>query len=163
MMPAFSSLPSEYCLAPMKPSKLFQLLTSTIPASGFLSCLLHVAWFLVFLPGLSLLSFQAKQSPQYMLFPPSRSFSCILVYLLFCLGFCVINTSPKCFREKGIKYVHVLRCSIVISFVISHVILHYLHCRLFSVKPIVISPWDLEWSCRYLILSTLGKFKCAAF
>lgn len=43
------------------------------------------------------------------------------------------------------------------------VMLHYLHHRLFSGKPTVISPWDLEQSCRFLILSILGRFNSATF
>lgn len=40
-------------------------------------------------------------------------------------------------------------------------ILYYLHDRLFSVKLIVLSPCDFEWSCKFLLLSILAKFKSA--
>lgn len=93
------------------------------PPSCFLSCFLHVACFFGISTRTVSPPFQGKIIPTVYGFPSfQKPFLYISVTPVLPWIQQGINTSTKCFRGKGIKYIDILRCSIVISFVISHVL-----------------------------------------
>lgn len=127
-MPPFSSLPSKHCLAPVNPSKLFQLLTSTVllPLAFYPAFFILPVFWYFYQDCFSLIS---RQNNFHSICFSLLSEAFLVYWCNFCLPWLlgVINTSPECFRGKGIKYIHILRCCIVISFVILHV-LYFIIC-----------------------------------